>query len=159
MASKEQGKGLPIVVIVLVLLLGIGGGAAGMWGFSARASGGGEAPAQQVAVQPAAPAQYVAMEPAFVVNLADEDGTRYLQVDVQLMTRDPAAAASIEGNLPALRNGLVMLFSQQYAEQLRTRQSKEALQAEALEEVQRILVAESGRPQAEALYFTSFVTQ
>ncbi|MFC4727325.1 flagellar basal body-associated FliL family protein [Coralloluteibacterium thermophilus] len=159
-AGKGEKKGMPIVLMMVVMLLGIGGGAGAMWFFAKGAhadTGAAAAPAVALAVPP--PAHYIAMDPSFVVNLADPDGTRYLQVDVQLMTRDPAAAPVIQGNLPALRNGLLMLFSQKLADELRSRDDKEALQAEALAEVQRILTAETGRPAAEALYFTSFVTQ
>ena len=40
-----------------------------------------------------------------------------------------------------------------------TREGKEALRAQALEEVQALMTEETGAPQAESLLFTSFVTQ
>ncbi|MBS7457222.1 flagellar basal body-associated FliL family protein [Coralloluteibacterium stylophorae] len=168
MASKDtkkdetKKKGKPIVLIALMLVIGIGGGAGGMWFMGKKGDGeahAAEAGAEEAPAAPAGPATYVPMEPAFVVNLADEGGTRYLQADVQLMTRDPLAAAALEANAPALRNGLLLLFAQQYADRLRTREDKERLQTEALAEIQRIMTAETGSPAAEALYFTSFVTQ
>ncbi|RPD88882.1 flagellar basal body protein FliL [Luteimonas sp. 100069] len=107
-----------------------------------------------------APAQYLPMAPAFVVNLEDTPmGPRYLQVEVQLVTRDPLAVAELQKHEPALRARLLMLFAQQTHAGVATRAGKEALQAQALAEVQALMTEETGKPSAEALLFTSFVTQ
>jgi flagellar FliL protein len=52
-----------------------------------------------------------------------------------------------------------MLFSQESADGLLTRQGKEKLQAASLAEVKKLLVAETGKPGVDALMFTSFVVQ
>jgi flagellar FliL protein len=105
------------------------------------------------------PAQYLEMQPSFVVNLEDDQTSRYLQVDVQLMTRDPKAADEIKANMPRLRNTLMMLFSQQHSKDLNTREGKEALQKQALDQVQAVMRDETGSPAIEALYFTNLVMQ
>nr|WP_255703515.1 flagellar basal body-associated FliL family protein [Lysobacter sp. GX 14042] len=99
------------------------------------------------------------MDPAFVVNLADPDSVRYLQADVQLMTRDPATAAAIELHAPAIRNRLLLMFGQHTADQLSQRAAKERLQDSGRDEVRALLKAEGAPAGVEALYFTSFVTQ
>ena len=66
---------------------------------------------------------------------------------------------TLKHHAPALRARLLMLFAQQTYEGLATREGKEALQAQALEEVRELMTAETGQPQAESLLFTSFVTQ
>lgn len=107
-----------------------------------------------------APAQYMPMSPAFVVNLEETAmGPRYLQVEVQLVTRDPLAIAQLQQHEPALRARLLMLFGQQTSEGVATREGKEALKAKALEEVRTLMTEETGKPFAEDLLFTSFVTQ
>jgi flagellar protein FliL len=119
-----------------------------------------ELPAEAAApAAPSAPAQYIALDPPFVVNLADASGDRYLQVEVQLMTRTPKMEETLTQHMPVIRNRLLLLFSQQTVEGVRTREAKEALQAEALKEVQAVLTEATGKPGIEALYFTSFVTQ
>lgn len=149
---KKKGKLVLILVIVLVLLGGGGGGA--FWWMQSRAH------ASEAAAKPArAPAQYYALEPAFVVNLADTDAVRYLQADVQVMTRDAETLAALELHAPALRNRLLLLFSQQSAAQLAQRTGKERLQERALAEVQAVLKREKGPAKVEAVYFTSLVTQ
>nr|WP_281379698.1 flagellar basal body-associated FliL family protein [Rehaibacterium terrae] len=99
------------------------------------------------------------MEPAFVVNLADRDLDRYLQVEVQVMTRDASVIPALEAHMPLIRNRLLLLFGQQHADQLRSREDKERLQEEALAELQAILAEVAGKPGIEAVYFTNFVTQ
>ena len=96
---------------------------------------------------------------AFVVNLADTDAVRYLQADVQLMTRDPATSAALELHAPAIRNRLLLLFSQQASSQLMQRSGKERLQEQALAEVVALLRAEDAPDKVEAVLFTSLVTQ
>ncbi len=134
------------------LLAVLGAGAAAWQAFGPeRAPAGPKLPA---------PAQYLPMIPAFVVNLDDTAlGARYLQVEVQLVTRDPQAVTALQQHEPALRARLLMLFAQQTYDGVATREGKEALQAAALQEVRTLMTEETGKPAAEALLFTSFVTQ
>ena len=95
-----------------------------------------------------------------MVNLSGPiDGPRYLQVEVQLMTRDPVALEKIRANLPAIRARLLMFFAQTDPSLIGDRAGMETLQNNALVEVQQLLKAETGSNSAEALLFTSFVTQ
>lgn len=140
-----------VLIVAAVAVLAAGGG--GAWWWMGRGADGAHAkPA-------AAPALYHPMEPVFVVNLADPDGSKYLQVEVQLMTRDPDALAQLAQHAPRIRNRLLLLYGQQHSAGLRTRADKERLQKESLAEVQAILKSETGKPGVEAVYFTSFVTQ
>lgn len=156
-APKKSNKLLLIIVAVVVLAAG-GGGAWFMLGDKHPAEDAKEKNAQAGGIP--APAQYFALEPSLVVNLVSEDGsTRYLQTEVQLMSRDPLAIEAIKLHAPAIRARLLMLFSQESAASLLTRQGKEKLQAAALAEVKKVLLAETGKPGAETLMFTSFVVQ
>lgn len=142
-----------MISVGLLLLAGAGGGA---WYMFNKQDAG------PSAEKPALPAQaqYLPMSPAFVVNLEDTPmGPRYLQVEVQLVTRDPLASAALQAHEPALRARLLMLFAQQSYDGVASRAGKEALQAQALKEVQALMVEETGKPAADALLFTSFVTQ
>ena len=105
------------------------------------------------------PAVYLDLTPAFVVNLADEESIRFLQIEVELMARDPKVIDAAKNNLPRIRNTLVMLFSQQHSHDLATREAKENLQKQALDEVQKALQGENAPDGIAAVYFTSFVMQ
>lgn len=153
---KRSRKWLWIVVSVVVL----GGGAGGGWWWwqqqqAASAEAARKAPVATARVQ----AQYYALEPAFVVNLTDEEAVRYLQADLQLMTRDDATLAAFAAHAPAIRNRLLLLFGQQSAAQLAQRSGKERLQEAALGEVRKLLKGEGAPDKVEAVIFTSLVTQ
>jgi flagellar FliL protein len=155
--KKKAGRSgkLKWILISSVVLLGGAGG--GWWFWQAHASA---KPAPKAAAQPSKPpAQYYALEPAFVVNLADTDSVRYLQADVQLMTRDTGTRAALEQHAPAIRNRQLLLFGQQSAMQLSQRRGKEGLQRQALAEVRAVLKGEGAPDKVEAVYFTSLVTQ
>ncbi len=152
--QKSRPKWLLPLLIGVIITAGAGGGA---WYFTKNKGGHADEPK---ATATPAPAQYFALEPAFVVNLSGAtDGPRYLQVDVQLMTRDPHALEALQTHAPAIRAALLMLLSQVDPAQIADRAGKEKLQASALAEVQKLLTKETGKPCADELLFTSFVTQ
>lgn len=149
---KRRAK-LPLILALVVVVAALGAG--GWWWLAHDAAA--DADAAEAAEQ-TQPAQYLALEPAFVVNLADEE-SRYLQLEVQVMARDPAVIKAVELHMPAIRNRLLLLFSQQHAASLHDRAGKERLQTTALREVQALLRKETDKSDVQALYFTSFVTQ
>lgn len=142
-------------VAMAVVLLG-GAGGAGWWKFQSSAQA---AQAASKARPARAPAQYHPLEPAFVVNLADDDVVRYLQADVQLVTRDAATLAAFQTHGPAIRNALLLLFGQQSSAQLAQRSGKERLQEAARQEARQVLKREGAPDRIEAVIFTSLVTQ
>ncbi len=158
-AAGKPRRSLLATVLIAVIAAGAAGGA--VWYFT---QGHADAATAKAKPKPAAatpaPAQYFALDPAFVVNLNGPiDGPRYLQVEVQLMTRDPEALQALQTHAPAIRAKLLMLFSQVEPDQIADRAGKERLQASALAEVQKLMTAETGKKTADDLLFTSFVTQ
>jgi len=110
--------------------------------------------------KPKAPATYIKMDPPFVVNFEAKGLMRFLQVSVEVMTRDPATAELLKLHDPRIRNDLLMLFGNQQFESISTREGKEALRAEALKAVENVIKTEGGDgKQVEQLFFTSFVMQ
>lgn len=146
-APKKKSRKLLWIILILAVL--VGGGAAAFFLMKPAHSGPKSLP----------PAQYIAMDPAFVVNLADSDGVKYLQADVQLQTRDPDTAAAIALHTPLIRNRLLLLFGQQTSQQLTGRTGKERLQVQALSEVRSVLRAQHAADKVDALLFTSLVIQ
>lgn len=102
---------------------------------------------------------YYALDPAFVVAFNSPTVARFLQVSVEVMTREDAVIESIKYHMPAIRDRIVMLFSSQKSEVLETMEGKEQLRSEILAGVQGILREHTGSPGVEAVYFTSFVMQ
>ena len=115
-AKKTKGGRKLLWIVIVIILLGGGGGGWWWWQHKqAVAHAADKAPAPKTRAQ----AQYYALEPAFVVNLTDEESVRYLQADLQLMTRDSDTLAAFALHAPAIRNRLLLLFGQQSAAQHR----------------------------------------
>jgi flagellar protein FliL len=151
-APKKGGKKMMVIGLVAVLAL-CGGGFFFM--HSRSASTASAAPKETPKAQ-----LFLPLDPAFVVNFADQDSTRYLQVGVTVMSHDPDAIQAMKDSDPVIRNALVMLFSSQTYAGLSDTAGKEKLQAQALAAVRKIVADKTGKPdQIDALYFTSFVMQ
>lgn len=108
---------------------------------------------------PKTPLNYVPLDPPFVVNFSGDTDVRFLQVTVELGTRDVSVRDQIREHRPAIRNNLVMLFGSQDPVELNTREGKEKLRSETLAEVQKVLKKETGSNGVENVFFTSFVMQ
>jgi len=155
--AKPKGSRKWLWIVIAAVVLGAGGGG---WWWQQQAQAASAQAARKTPVAKVRPqARYYALEPAFVVNLTDEESVRYLQADLQLMTRDDGTLAAFDLHAPAIRNRLLLLFGQQSAAQLAQRSGKERLQEAALAEVRRLLKSEGAPDKVEAVIFTSLVTQ
>jgi flagellar protein FliL len=157
-AEKPKSKKMLIIIIAAVVVLLGGGGAAFFLLKGGKDKGAEHAEAEKAA--PKAPAVYIPLDPPFTVNFESVSNARFLQIAVQLMTRDPEMVEFVKANIPAIRNDLLLLFSQQTAPGLSNVEGKEKLRAAALEAVRNIVAAEGGHPdKIEGLYFTTLVMQ
>jgi flagellar FliL protein len=102
---------------------------------------------------------YIPMDPPFVVNFSGSTDIRFLQVAVEAGTHDPAVVERVRAQRPAIRDRLVMLFSNQEPGELDTREGKEKLRGEALSEIRKVMMAQTGTPGVDSVFFTNFVMQ
>jgi flagellar FliL protein len=155
--APPKKRRLPLIIAIGAVVLA-GGGAAAWWFLGRGAAHEGEEGAAKAA--PLAEPIYVALDPPFVVNFEAGGQVRFLQVAVQAMTRDPAAAELVKRHDPMVRNAMLLLLAGQSYESVATREGKEALRDRALEEVRAVVEAQGGDgARIEDLYFTSFVMQ
>jgi len=158
-APKGGGKGKLIAIIAVVVVLLAGGGVAAWLLLGSND----EAAAETATAEPAAPKveerepSYMPLE-KFLVNFDHKGGMRYIQTDIQLMAYEPEVLERAQRNMPAVRNRLIMLFSDQDFEALRTLEGKEALRKDVLKAVNESLKM-SGPDSVQDVYFTSFVLQ
>ena len=96
------------------------------------------------AAEPKAPAIYVEFDPPFVVNFEAKGVMRFLQVSIQVMTRDHDTSELIKLHDPKIRNNMLMLLGSQTYETISTREGKEELRKQALETVAKIVDDEGG---------------
>lgn len=102
---------------------------------------------------------YFKFDPAFVVNFQAGEELRFLQVQIEVVSRDPAALKALEEHMPVIRNNLIVLFSSQDFTTISTRVGKERIRAQVLSEMQKILREKIGKPGVDEVYFTAFVMQ
>ena len=152
--GKRRVPWLVIIVGAAVLVIGLGAAF-----FLTRSSSAGHAKTA-ADHKPAAPPLYLALDPAFVVNFQADQLVRFLQVSVEVMSRDPKTLELLKDNDPVLRNDLLILLANQKYSVIATPTGKEQLRLDALAAIRKDLAQEGGDPKlVEAVYFTSFVMQ
>ena len=157
-APKRKGK-LGLILTALAVLV-LGGGGAGAYFMLATGHREKKVEAPRTDAHPKGPALYVALDPPFVVNFEAEQLVRFLQVTVQVKSRDPVTVDLIKTNDPVVRNDLLLLLGNQSYTTISSREGKEKLRLLALDAVRKVVVAAGGKAdQVEAVYFTSFVMQ
>jgi flagellar FliL protein len=155
-AVPKKSKQWLIIGIAAFVVLAGGGAAA----FMLMGNGDAHGKKEVKAKEPLAPPLYVALDPPFVVNFEGEQLVRFLQITVQVMTRDPASVELLKANDPVVRNDLLLLFANQKYEVVAARAGKEKLRADALAAIRHVVEAGGGAPaHIEQVYFTSFVMQ
>lgn len=117
------------------------------------------APAFAEETEPATGPVYVALEPEFTINYGQEGRLRYLQTAVTLQASDNAAALDVNIHSDAIRHEIIMMISEQSGEEIRSAQSRKAMQEQLLERIRSLLEEETGRPLVENVLFTAFVVQ
>jgi flagellar FliL protein len=137
-------------------LLLLGGGGAGAW-FMFGGKPDVDKKKEEVAKLPP---RYINLDPPFVVNFESDSMVRFLQVTVDIMTRDPAVETLVKDNDPRVRNDLLMILGNQTYATVSTLEGKEELRKLCLESVRGIVTEMGGdSTKVEALYFTAFVMQ
>lgn len=161
-AKKPSGSKKNIIIYALLGVLLVGLSVTTTLLFLGGGNGGGEESTTQAEAEEEpekkGEAIYHPLD-TMVVNFTKKGPARFLQVDIQVMTRDGAVVDAIEAHTPIIRNDILLLLSNQTYEKVSTLEGKEQLRQEVLETIQRIL-KEQGEPDSvEAVYFTSFVMQ
>ena len=129
---------LLIVLIVLVLVMG-GVGAWLFLGSDDSSSDSSDSAKKEEVVL--GPLKYITMVPEFVVNFGPGSKVRYLQVDLQIATRDQAALDTVSTYRPVLRNDILVVLSGVSFDDLRERSGKEALQKKLLQTINKVVLS------------------
>jgi len=187
--TENAGKGKTnlLIIILIVVVLAVGGGVAAMFFIGGddskpdAESGKGE---EEHAAPKHAPAIYSTLRPTFVINFEDTSKARYVQIDMDLMSRDQHSIDLVQEHSPVIRNNIIAILSSQTFAELNTRAGKEKLQASLLKSINETLDIEvknlpvvktdgddapapksggghaaAGHQYIEAVFFTSFVMQ
>ncbi len=106
------------------------------------------------------PPIYQTLHPPLVINFKDEVGdAHFMQVTMEVMSRDQDVINRVREHTPAIRNALILLYGQAIYEEIVTREGKEQMLSDGLAEIQRVIRENTGEEGVEALYFTALVVQ
>ena len=112
------------------------------------------------AIDKSKPAIYQSLHPPMVVNFKDAFGdAHYMQITLEVMSRDQDVINSVRDHTPAIRNALILMFSAAKYEEVITREGKEQMLEDALTEIQKVLTERIGEPGVEEAFFTALVIQ
>jgi flagellar protein FliL len=153
-AGKRRIPWLIVIIGAVLVIAGIG--AALVLTHSSKSPHGKTA----AAPKPSGPPLYLPLDPPFVVNFQADQLVRFLQVSVEVMSRDPKTVDLLKANDPLLRNDLLILLANQKYSVISTPAGKEQLRTDALAVIRKDVGQAGGDPKlVEAVYFTSFVMQ
>lgn len=160
-AAKSGGKKkLILLVLLLIVIVGLSVGGT-LLAIKFLGPQEVEAPPEDMVEEepPPKPAIYYPIKPPITVNFSVKGRQRYLQAELTLMTREDDVISAIELHLPMLKNALVLLIGGQDYREIQTAEGKELLRQQCLQEIQRLLEQEIGKPGIEQVLFTNFVMQ
>lgn len=158
-----------IVIAVTLILVGGGTGAyfMGMLPFGGEAeaasSGHGEEEVELDShgnpIPAGGEAQYLPINPPFVVNFTHLGTLRFLQISLEVMYEDEAVLEKVEESMPAVRNELILLLSDQKFEKLSSLEGKEELRSEMLAAINNRVLDEAHADVHGEVFITNFVMQ
>ncbi len=102
---------------------------------------------------------YVDLEPAFTLNYGDPRRIRYLQASITLRVEDTAAALDVTAHSDAIRHTIIMLFARQPEEKIKTSAGRDDILDQALQELQELMLKETGKTLIDRVLFTAFILQ
>ncbi len=159
-AAEQKGGMMKMILFGVVGLVLLGGGMfAGMTFMGNDEAAEGEAVAEETT--PAkGPAIYQSLHPPLVVNFKDEVGdAHFMQITMEVMSRDQVVINAVREHIPVIRNGLILLYGQSVYEEVTTREGKEKMLADGLAEIRKVMADTTDAELIEAVFFTALVIQ
>ena len=160
--GEEEGGSKKLIIIIAAAILLIGAGVAAfflMSGDSEPAAEEGEEASQEEQVVEKGPAIYVGVPNAITANIPGAKKNRTVQIKMSFLVRSDEAKDAVKTHMPQLKNDVLMLVSQQNADELKKPDGRVKLQQESLATVQKTLTDLVGDPTVEKVLFVSFVMQ
>ena len=120
-----------IVAVLLVVTLGLAGGFFMMWNKLSALNTQSNAAAQNQQGQTAALGKLFPLD-TFIVNLADQERSRYLRVTMDLELLAPADSEKLNQRLPQVRDRILMLLPSKRFADIASTEGKTALRDEMI---------------------------
>jgi len=152
-AGGSKKKLIIIIAVAVVLLVGIGVGVFMFMGDEKEEI----SPEQQQAALEKQAKQVGPMVniDTFIVNIIDDEESRYLKAAITLEMNAPEAAAEVAERMPQVKDTILLLVGNKSFSELQDLQGKIQLRAELINRINSVLV--NGK--VKRIYFTDFVVQ
>lgn len=102
---------------------------------------------------------YLPIDPPFIVNFTHLGALRYLQISLEVMYPERVLLDQVNAHMPAIRNALILLLSDQPYEKLSTLEGKEELRKEMVAAVNSIIYQGEAVRHPGQMFITNFVMQ
>jgi flagellar FliL protein len=149
-AKKGNAKKKIVMAVAGLVLLGTGVG--GSLYFTGMLGGSQQEEHKDVAI-------YFAFPDPFTVNFETDQGLRFLQVSLEVMSYQQEAIDGIQTHMPVIKNNIILLLSNQSYGTLVSLEGKEKIRQDVLNEIQGILTKHKIKAKVQEVYFTTFVMQ
>jgi len=153
-AGGSKKKLIIIVAAAVVLLIGIG---VGVFLFMGGEKEEEISPEQEQAAMEMRAKQVGPMVniDTFIVNIIDEEESRYLKAAITLELNTPEAAVEITERMPQIKDAILLLVGNKTFGELQDLQGKIQLRAELINRLNSIVI----KGKVKRIYFTDFVVQ
>lgn len=154
--AKGSKKKLILIIVIALAMLGAGGAAA----FFMLAGQAADGAADEKVEEPLGPPTFVVMD-QFVVNLAEPDSTRYLQIGITYEVSSPTQADEIKNFTPVIRSRILLVLSGKNVADLTSIEGKQRLMDE-LVDLARVTIKGDPKDPTRGIrdvHFSSFVIQ
>jgi flagellar FliL protein len=143
-----------IVAVLLVVTFGLAGGFFMMWNKLSALNTQSNAAAQNQQGQTAALGKLFPLD-TFIVNLADQERSRYLRVTMDLELLAPADSEKLNQRLPQVRDRILMLLPSKRFADIASTEGKTALRDEMIGKLNGLFPGTV----ITNIFFTEFVVQ
>lgn len=103
--------------------------------------------------------EFYQVRPSIVITLPASGRTRYVSLDIDLMTHNKSSIKTLETYGPLIKSNLIDLLSKQSFDEINTEEGKKKLKNDALTSLQTLMNEQAGDPIVEQVLFTSFIVQ
>ncbi len=109
---------------------------------------------------PAKTSAYVSLGDSMVLNLSnDNHRLTFLQLKADVLIADSGAEALIKTHVPAIRHKLIVLLSEQKANDMKSPAKREEIRKIATSQVQELIADLTGNNDIAEILFSSFLVQ
>lgn len=103
---------------------------------------------------------YVSLGAPMVLNLAsDSRRLAFLQIKADVLVKDADAKAAVEANIPAIRHKLIVMLSEQKAQDMKTPARREEIRRQVSDAVRDMIEEMTKNNGIDEVLFSSFLVQ